>query len=776
MSNNDQHSFLRLESIGDVQLQPYPELTLCEFNGTEEISVPFCFELGMLSPRRDIRYEDVVGHYCTVSMLLANDERRYFNGLISRFAQMGSGEEGRSGHHMFYYTATMVPWLWLLTRYMNSRIYQNKSVRQIIDLLLKTEWDSSVLADLHWDLAGEYVPRPYCAQYHETDFDFISRLLEEEGIFYFFRHEQGRHTLVLADDPGKHPPCPHLPNSIAQCGLPRPEEPDVIMSFQKTQEIRFGKCTLWDFKSESPYQPVRGDSPSKYNMKKLVGIRELYDYPGLHPGILASKKSSRQAEDLAKIRIEQEEARFTTIAGSSSCRAFAAGTKIKVRDPGDYYRDDLADKEGKDYILVSVSHTTSQSVGPSGASSGEGAKWSNSFTCIPLEVPYRPPRYTPKPLVQGTQTAIVTGRGQEGEEIYTDGPCQVKVKFHWDRSGKKGDTSCWIRVAQPWAGSGWGAVHVPRIGQEVVVDFLEGDPDRPIIIGSVYDGANKSPFEGGKISGLKSNSTPGGGGYNEMIMDDTKGNELIRMHGQYDMDTTIEHDLREHVLNDRSRDVSNNETVSVGSSQSVSIGSNQSVTIGKNKTVKVGAKHDETIGGSMTVKVGGSRTVTVTMAETENVLLAKMLNIGAAYQVSVGAAMNETVGGAKMEEVGAYRLEAVAGRKQTTVGGNWVLSVSGDMQEAVDGNTTLGTKGNLESTTDGNSKALVKGNLDQNVDGNATVNVKGNLEQAVDGDIKGSATKIKLTAKSKIELSCGSSTIAISASEITIKGPMVKIN
>jgi type VI secretion system secreted protein VgrG len=310
--------------------------------------------------------------------------------------------------------------------------------------------------------------------------------------------------------------------------------------------------------------------------------------------------------------MQEEEARVTTITGSSFCRAFTAGAKIKVRDPEDFYRDDLADRDGKDYILVSVSHMASQRIGPSGR--GEGGTYANNFSCLPDDpnVPYRPPRYTPKPVVQGTQTAIVVGRRSDeesDEEIYTDGPCQVKVRFHWDRSDQKSDQeskqksdhSCWIRVAQLWAGTKWGGVYVPRIGQEVIVDFLEGDPDRPIIIGCVYNAINPPPYEDGKTSGIKSNTTKGGGGYNEISMTDTKDEEAITIHAQKDMNTTVEND-QSVTLKSGSRTI----TVESGSCSQTSSGDG-SITSNDGKVSITGKGKGVSIqGDSEGVKVSGT--------------------------------------------------------------------------------------------------------------------------------------------------------------------------
>src|SRR5262249_13339600 len=221
----------------------------------------------------------------------------------------------------------------------------------------------------------------------------------------------------------------------------------------------------------------------------------------------------------------------------SGCRHFGTGFRFGLKD---HYRKDL----NQEYLLTAVRHLASQNDYETGSEGGEEFSYRNNFECIPISTPYRPPRVTPQPFVQGCQTAVVVG--PKGEEIYTDKYGRVKVQFHWDREGKRDEnSSCWIRVSHPWAGQGYGSVSIPRIGQEVIVDFLEGDPDQPIIVGRVYNAEQMPPNglpKSGMVSGIKSNSTPGGGGYNEMSMDDTKGKEKITVHGQYDMNTTIEHD------------------------------------------------------------------------------------------------------------------------------------------------------------------------------------------------------------------------------------------
>jgi type VI secretion system secreted protein VgrG len=308
--------------------------------------------------------------------------------------------------------------------------------------------------------------------------------------------------------------------------------------------------------------------------------------------------------------------------------------------------------------------------------------------------PCRPPRITAKPTVHGPQTAIVTGPA--GEEIWTDKYGRVKVQFHWDREGQRDEnSSCWVRVSHPWAGKNWGAVAVPRIGQEVIVEFLEGDPDQPIITGRVYNAEAMPPFglpAAAVISGLKSNSTKGGGGYNEYVMDDTKGNELIREHGQYDKDSTIEHDLREHVLNSRFRDVTVDETIDIGHDQTYTIVNNQTGSVGVNKTLTVGANHTESIGSNMTITVASMLTETVGINYAETV--------GAAMELTVGALMTETVGAAKIQTIGASKVE--------TIGGSKSVKIDNNKSEDVDGGKTVTVGKDLGETISGNHTETVK--------------------------------------------------------------------
>ncbi len=493
-------------------------LLLGAFRGLECISMPFSYELDLLSENHSIPFDAIIGKNVTVSLALADGEAHYFNGLISRFAQgRGGGEEG--GDPRFsHYRATMVPSLWLLTRTADSRIFQKLSVPDIVEKI----FGEKSLSDYELQLDGSYDKREYCVQYRETDFNFISRLLEEEGIYYFFKQENGKHTMVIADAPSKHKPCPKQETAKYQLSAEGWLKEDVIMSLEKMQEIRPGKYSLNDFNFETPNTSLEVKVPSK--TKLGPGEREIYFYPGAY-----AKKA--EGDRLANIRMEEEEAQITRINGSSNCRAFTSGYLFTLTD---FYRDDMNNKK---YVLTSIEHAANQDW-----EKESELVYNNQFTCIPFEVPYRPKRVAPEPVVQGSQTAIVVG--PQGEEIYTDKHGRVKVQFHWDREGKRDEnSSCWIRVSQSWAGPGWGAITIPRIGHEVIVDFVEGDPDRPIITGRVYHGINKPPYplpDEKTKSTLKSDSSLGGGGFNEFRFEDKKGSEEIFVHGQKDCNTVVE--------------------------------------------------------------------------------------------------------------------------------------------------------------------------------------------------------------------------------------------
>src|ERR1051326_8366700 len=606
-------------------------LLLQRLAGIEAISRLFTFHLDLLSENPAISFNDVVGRHAAVTIRLASGNRRYINGSVNRFVQ--SGRDDRFTH----YQAELVPWMWYLTRSANCRIFQQMTVLEIIKVIF-----GFIHLDFKDKTAGSYETRDYVVQYRETDFNFVSRLMEEYGIYYYFEHELNKHTLVLADAPSAHQSCPHQERAIFDSTGHILEE-ERVTAFRIGQEFKTGTYSLNDYNFETPLTDLDVSEPTVLQSS----VFELYDYPGIYLNKSAGEK-------VAKIRMQEQEASYIIGHGGGACGAFTPGYLFDLED---HYRSDL----NKSYVLTEVRHDANCGGAYYTGQSEEDETNSNRFEVIPYPVPYRPERITPRPFVQGPQTAVVVG--PPGEEIYTDQYGRVKVQFFWDREGKHNEnSSCWIRVSYPWAGKGWGGLHVPRIGQEVIVDFLEGDPDRPIITGRVYNAVETPPFglpAGAVISGYKTNSTKGGGGYNEISMDDTKGNELINVHGQYDRQKRIEHDERVSIGHDRTEHVFHDETITIDHNRTEQVGVDESITTGNNRTEQVGSNETITIGKNRTEQVGSDETVSIGQMRSHTVGINDMLNVGAAQEVTVGAAQALSVGLGRVVSVGMEQIVTV---------------------------------------------------------------------------------------------------------------------
>lgn len=559
-------------------------------NGSEGMSRLFGYELSLVSERQEIAFEDIIGTGVTVSIGVPLGGRRFINGIVSRFAQTSGSGTTSGDTRVSHYRATIVPWFWLLCRSAESRIFQNLSVPDIVGKVFKEHGFS----DFQLKLQGTYPKRDYLVQYRETHFNFVSRLLEEEGIHYFFEHGNGKHKLILADTPDANLPCPDQNSARYQVTTEESKDDDVITSLEKSQEIRPGKYALNDFNFQIPNTSLSVDLPAK--QKIGPGEREIYDYPG-------SYQNKSAGESYARVRMEEEEAQVTTIAGASGCRAFTTGYRFTLHN---YHQTQM---NGKAFVLTAIEHHATQSVGSGGA-----FHYANRFSCIPADVPFRPPRTTPKPVVHGSQTAMVVG--PKGEEIHVDELGRVKVQFHWDREGKKdAKSSCWIRVSQAWAGTNWGVMFIPRIGQEVIVDFLEGDPDSPIITGRVYNGLSKPPYplpaEKTKSS-IKSNSTPGGAGCNEIRFEDKAGEEQLFIQAERQHDVRVKKDSLEWIGRERHLLVTKDQLEQVGGDKHLTVTGDRndkvdgtlSQKIGQDLQQKVGARHALEAGQEIHLKAG----------------------------------------------------------------------------------------------------------------------------------------------------------------------------
>jgi type VI secretion system secreted protein VgrG len=714
-------------------------LLLTNFYGHEQLSHLFQFQLKMVSEDPAIAAADIVGKNVTISVKRGEGDPRYFNGFINRFVVSGKTDD------LTIYRAEMVPWLWFLTQTSDCRIFQQKKlpdiIQQIFDEYGFSDYDMTQVKgkdDLHptWD---------YCVQFRETDFNFVSRRMEHEGMFYYFKHEEGKHTLHIADQKGGYYDAPEKEVECVTLSAGRAYT-DHISTWEHQYEFRPGKVSQTDYNYITPSTSLM---TSEASVVKLPGIDkyEKYDYPGAY-------LDKSVGEAYTKILMEAEEVPHNTVTATSTCKTFSPGGSFAISR-----HDDHPDEEGKKYVVTSVEHRIEQTAGFRTDAQGAGVDYANSFTCIPSATTYRPERTTPKPVIPGPQTATVTTAS--GEEIWPNEYGCVKVQFHWDREGKRDEkSSCWIRVSQVHASKGFGGIDIPRVGDEVIVAFLDGNPDLPIVVGRVYHAENMPPFglPGAKnISGLKSNSSKGGGGYNEYVLDDTKGNELIREHGQFDKDSTIEHDLREHVLNDRSRDVTNNETISVGVDRAETVGNNETYAIGNDYTHDVGNNETRAVGSDRTRTVGGSETVTVTMMRTHTVGINEAITVGAAQEVTVGGiravtvgiSQATTIGTSQTTTIGTSLTESVGTKQSTTVGSDMTESIGGNRSESVAKDKSVSVTGN-ETTSVGKKYALTANDEISLVTGDAsiimkkdgTIQIKGkDISIIGSGQITGKATK-----------------------------------
>jgi type VI secretion system secreted protein VgrG len=560
----------KAEALGD------DDLLITRLTGAEGLSRLYSFHLELLAPLdKPVNFEDVLGQGASVAIDVEGGEPRFFNGLVARFAQ------GARDDTFITYRAELVPQVWLLTKRVQCRIFQHVSVPDI----LKKVFDGFKVAYL---IQGAFEARDYCVQYRESDFDFASRLMEEEGIYYYFRHTADGTEMVLANTPDSHDDLPEPKTLVYDEVAGGDRDEGRVTAWEKVQEVRSGKVTLWDHCFELPHKHLEADQKIQESVAvgsvnhklSLNGTDklELYDYPGGYAGRFdgISRGGAEQSGEVdkifednrrtAKLRIQEEAAGAVSVTGASTCRQMTAGHKFTL--------ERHFDADG-DYVLTRVEHTASLSDGGYRSGGAFGLDYANTFECIPAALPFRPARVTPKPTVKGTQTAVVVG--PPGEEIFTDKYSRIKVQFHWDREGKyDADSSCWIRVATIWAGKSWGVIHIPRIGQEVVVDFLEGDPDQPIVIGSVYNAEQMPPGElpkHGMVSGMMSRTTPKGGpsNFNGFRADDTKGKEHLTVQAEYDMTTLVKHDDTQTVKNDR--------TISVEGKHAETIKKDTSITV-----------------------------------------------------------------------------------------------------------------------------------------------------------------------------------------------------
>jgi type VI secretion system secreted protein VgrG len=568
-------------------------LLLQELTGIEGISSLFSYELNLLAYENEsIVFKDIVGQKVTITLHLPDGTPRYINGYVSRFTQ---GEtDKRSFTH---YHAQVVPWLWFLTRQADCRIFQNLAVPDIISQV----FNLFEFKDFRLSLKNSYPQLEYCVQYRETSFNFVSRLMEEFGIFYYFDHStQGKHTMVLADQSNTLPACPSSPVSYdTQVG--GLYDPEAISNWHVGQEVRTGKYTVTDYNFTTPSTSLLANDPTVVDLAASHPL-ELFDYPGLHT-------NKDQGDTVAKVRMQEEEAGYMVVSAEGNCRGLMSGYSFELKN---HYRSD----QNMNYVVTEVRHFASAGQSYTTAGTEGGETYSNHLTCIPASVTYRPPRVTPKPFVQGPQPALVVGKANE--EIWVDKYGRVIVQFYWDRLGKKNEnSSCWIRASQPWAGGNWGAMWIPRIGQEVLVSFLEGDPDRPVITGRVYNANQMPPYtlpDYQTRSTFMSRSSKGGGSsnYNELRFEDLKEHEQIFMNAEMDMDLRVEKDSREFIGANRHLIVTTNQVEQVQTDKHLHVKGNHFEAVDGNMSLNVTGNQMESVTGNKSLAVTGNQSESVT--------------------------------------------------------------------------------------------------------------------------------------------------------------------
>jgi type VI secretion system secreted protein VgrG len=517
-------------------------LCLETFSASEGLGEPFEIQVDCLSEKENLNFDDVLGQACTIKLTTYEQKERFFCGILTHAQWVGSkgGDQKES-----QYRLVLRPWFWLLNHRANCRIFLDKDVKEIIEKVF-TDAEFSSGTDFKFRTNGKYDKIKYCVQYRESDFAFVSRLMEQYGIYYYFEHKDNQHTMVLADSRASHSPVEDLPkvNYHGQVvGSKRVEQQ--IDSWVADRRFSTGKFEFNDYDYLHPPRKLRAHKETSEDYKRSRW--EVYDYPGKYD-------EQNKGEHFAQFRLEAEQALDRRRnAGGEAPSLFAGGLVTLEKHP--------TSDENKEYLVVHASHHFGvQTYG----TSGDAASYQGQYQFLQSDRPFRTLPLTPKPRIHGIQTAkVVTKKGEDNEEISTDEHGHIWVQFYWDREPKK---SCPIRVAQSWASKQWGEQFIPRIGMEVVVEFLEGDPDRPLVTGCVYNGDNKPPYalpDNKTQSGLKSDSTKGHNGYNEFMFEDKKGHELIRMHAQKDHEVTVENSEKWTIGRDRTTTVEGDDTLTI---------------------------------------------------------------------------------------------------------------------------------------------------------------------------------------------------------------------
>jgi type VI secretion system secreted protein VgrG len=643
------------------------KLLFHQFSGTEGISQPFEFSLSLLSEDGNLDPDKILGQVITLTCHEPGDGKRYFNGVVAEFSQSGFV---RNFHE---YHVLVRPWLWFLTLAADCRIFQNKAVPDIFEEVAKQH----NFSDYRLKLKNTPYPKwDYCVQYRETDFNFVSRLLEHEGIHYYFEHENGKHFMVLTDDASTHvsrtgySKIHYLPPSAKASFT---DKNGYMRNWAVSRQVLTCTYATTDFNFEKPKVSLLRNSTISRKYKHADF--EIFDYPAESATLAAA-----ESEKIAKRRIEELQSTQMVARGQSDSLGIAPGCKFELAD---YPRKDV----NISYLVLS-SHYNIQSDAYDSGASGDAPTISITAEAIDARTPFRPARITPKPVMHGAQTAMVVGKS--GDEIYTDEMGRVKVQFHWDRAGASDEkSSCWVRVAQLWAGPQWGAIHIPRVGQEVLVDFLDGDPDRPIVTGRVYNGDAKPPYalpDNATQSGMKSRSSKEGtaDNANEFRFEDKKGSEEILLHAEKILTIEVEEDGTLTVENDQTNTIKHDLTTKVSNNETREVSKKRDTTIGDNDTNDVKKIYKLTAGDEITLETGQSKIVMKKNGEIK--ISGDKITLSGTSKVEINGMEVKIAGSTKLDMSSDVTVQ-VKGTK-TTVQGT-MLELSGDAMAKLKGGVTM---------------------------------------------------------------------------------------
>ncbi|MDI3251621.1 MULTISPECIES: type VI secretion system tip protein TssI/VgrG [unclassified Pseudomonas] len=603
------------------------------FTLEEGLSQPFKLHLELASHNAAIDFNNVLDLAGLFTIWRGEMPVRYVHGLVSLFTQ------GDTGFHRTRYTAVIEPTLARFDLRSNWRIFQGQTVPDIITSVLAEHR----LTDIRREICFDHQRREYCVQAGETDLDFIARLAAEEGLLYTFEHRDDGHTLVLTDRVGglgtigTHKHCPVIYQPMAGGDATEP----ALTRFHYTEQVRTARQVQRDYTFTHPRYDQQHTATGDQDLKNQHKDYERYDYPGRYKRDIAGKPFTK-----TRLTALRNDAKLAHLAGDDA--RLQPGLAF---DLNEHPREDFNDR----WRTIAITHEGKQhtSLQEEAFGSDRGTSYEMTASAIRWTSDWKAPLRA-KPCIDGPQIATVVG--PPGEEIYCDEWGRVKVQFPWDRADKNNDhSSCWIRVAQGWAGELWGAMAIPRVGQELIIGYLDGDADQPIAIGRAYRQTNLPPYELPKHKTrmtIKSR-THKGEGFNELRFEDELGHQEVFIHAEKDKNVHIKNNNGIFVGNDRKERVEHNETISIGDHRTEDVGQNETISIGANRSVTI----------------GGNKAETIKLAKAETIGLAKALTIGAAYQTSVGAAMNTTVGLSQSEQVGIHKSVAV-GKKFTIDAGD----------------------------------------------------------------------------------------------------------